>query len=121
MVQSFDIPKQDIAFWVGITAASFSFSQFTTGIFWGRASDHFGRKPTILAGLAGTLVSALVFGFAKSLPVAILARCMAGMLNGNVGIMRTIVAEIVPEKELQPVAFTLMPMVVCDLFFDTRT
>lgn len=112
MIGSFNVPKDDIAFWVGITAASFSLSQFMSGVFWGRASDRFGRKPTILFGLLGTLVSSLLFGLSKSVPQAIAARCMSGLLNGNVGIMRTFVAEIVPEKHLQPRAFTFMPLVV---------
>ena len=112
MIESFDVPKKDIAFWVGITSASFAISQFFSGVIWGRLSDRYGRKYTILAGLTGTLFSCLLFGFAKSLPVAIFARCVAGLLNGNVGIMRTFVAEIVPQKELQPFAFSLMPLVV---------
>ena len=66
----------------------------------------------IICGSLGTLLSSLVFGLSRSLPLAIFARCMAGVLNGNVGIIRTFVAEIVPEKELQPTAFALMPLVV---------
>lgn len=111
MIKSFNVPNDDIAFWVGITAASFPFSQFMSSVFWGRASDRFGRKATILFGLLGTLISSLLFGLSKSIPQAIAARCMSGLLNGNVGIMRTFVAEIVPEKHLQPRAFSLMPLV----------
>lgn len=36
---------------------------------------------------------------------------MQGLSNGNVGIIRTAVAELVPEKELQPRAFSIMPLV----------
>lgn len=32
-------------------------------------------------------------------------------MNGNVGIIRTMVAELVREKELQPLAFSMMPLV----------
>ena len=112
MIKSFNVPKDDIAFWVGITAASFSFSQFTSSVFWGRVSDRFGRKATILFGLSGTLISSLLFGLSKSITHAIAARCLSGLLNGNVGILRTFVAEIVPEKHLQPKAFSLMPVMV---------
>jgi len=112
MIKSFGVPKDDIAFWVGITAASFALSQFTSGVFWGRASDRFGRKPTIIFGLVGTLITSLLFGLSKSVPQAIAVRCLSGLLNGNVGIMRTFVAEIVPEKHLQPTAFSLLPTVV---------
>lgn len=43
--------------------------------------------------------------------MAIFARSLAGAGNGNVGIIRTTVAEMVPFKELQPRAFSLMPLV----------
>lgn len=36
---------------------------------------------------------------------------MQGLSNGNVGIIRTAVAELVPQKELQPRAFSIMPLV----------
>ncbi|KAF3922050.1 hypothetical protein ABW20_dc0107400 [Dactylellina cionopaga] len=42
--------------------------------------------------------------------MAMIARLCVGMLNGNVGILRTVVAELVPEKELQPRAFSLLPL-----------
>ncbi|RPB03164.1 MFS general substrate transporter [Choiromyces venosus 120613-1] len=111
MVKSFDVPHKDIPFYVGIIFACFSFAQFFTGLFWGRASDKFGRKPTMLLGLSGTLISILIFGFSTSLPMAIFARCFSGLVNGNVGILRTMVAEMVPEKELQPRAFSIMPLI----------
>ncbi|KAL8665642.1 MAG: hypothetical protein Q9202_002146 [Teloschistes flavicans] len=50
--------------------------------------------------------SGLLFGFSKNLPMAIVARSLAGASNGNVGILRTSVAEMVPQKELQPRAFS---------------
>ncbi|RAL60437.1 hypothetical protein DID88_000212 [Monilinia fructigena] len=49
--------------------------------------------------------------WAVSLPMAIIARALQGACNGNVGIIRTMVAEMVPEKELQPRAFSIMPLV----------
>ncbi|PWW79186.1 MFS general substrate transporter [Tuber magnatum] len=111
MVKSFGIPHKDIPFYVGITFACFSLAQFFTGIFWGRVSDRFGRKPTMLLGLSGSLLFILIFGFSTSLPMAILARCFSGLVNGNVGILRTIVAEMVPQRELQPRAFSVMPLI----------
>jgi MFS family permease len=61
MVKSFGVPPEDISYYAGITAASFSLSQFFTGIAWGRASDKIGRKPVIIMGLLGTLTSLLIF------------------------------------------------------------
>ncbi|KAI5851449.1 major facilitator superfamily domain-containing protein [Morchella snyderi] len=111
MIAHFGVPQEEIAKYVGITFASFSFCQFFTGIWWGRASDRFGRKPMIMLGLSGTLLSLMVFGFSTNLKMAIAARCFSGLVNGNVGILRTMIAEMVPEKELQPRAFSLMPLI----------
>ena len=41
----------------------------------------------------------------------VVSRAFLGLMNGNVGIIRTMVAEMVPEKELQPRAFSIMPLV----------
>lgn len=110
MIESFKVPTGDIAKWAGTTSAIFSLSQSLTGIWWGQASDRFGRKPTILLALICTMISSILFGFSKTLVWALLARALGGLANGNVGIIRTTVAELVPQKELQPRAFSIMPM-----------
>src|ERR1700760_971398 len=58
-----------------------------------------------------SLGSSLLFGFSRSLKWAIVARALSGASNGNVGILRTTVAEMVPHKSLQPRAFSLLPLV----------
>lgn len=90
MIESFGVEKKEVAKWAGITSAVFSLSQCTTAIVWGRASDKFGRKPTILAGLTLTMVSCLLWGMSTSLPMAILARAFAGGCNGNGMLMQLI-------------------------------
>jgi predicted MFS family arabinose efflux permease len=111
MIQSFNVPPDQIAQWAGLTSAAFSLSQCLTAIAWGRASDRFGRKPAILLGLTCTMVTSVLFGLSKSLPWALVMRSLQGACNGNVGIIRTMVAELVPQKELQPRAFSVMPLV----------
>ena len=111
MIESFGVPKDKVSKWAGITSAVFSLSQACTGVIWGWASDRFGRKPVILLGMVGIMSTTLLWGFSKSLPLAVLARCLSGASNGNVGLMRTAVAELVPERELQPKAFSIMPLV----------
>ncbi|KAF2439865.1 MFS general substrate transporter [Karstenula rhodostoma CBS 690.94] len=111
MMESFGVPETDIARWAGFTSAVFSIAQAVTGIPWGAASDRWGRKPIILIGLFNTMICMLLFGFSTSLPMAITARALQGLGNGNVGILRTTVAELCPWKELQPRAFSIMPLV----------
>lgn len=111
MIEGFNVPKNEVAKWAGITSAAFSLSQAVTGLAWGQASDRFGRKPIILIGMTCTMFASLLFGFSRSLAWAVAARSIAGISNGNVGIIRTTVAELVPYKELQPRAFSIMPLV----------
>lgn len=111
MVRSFNVRETDVGRWAGLCSAIFSLCQALVGVPWGRFSDIYGRKPAILFGLFSTMVTSLMWGFSTNLPMAITARALAGMGNGNVGIIRTTVAEMVPFKELQPRAFSLMPLV----------
>ncbi|CCC10261.1 hypothetical protein SMACR_02839 [Sordaria macrospora] len=111
MIKSFGVPKNEVAKWAGFTGSIFSVAQSMSAVPWGRASDRFGRKPIILIGLMSTMICFVVWGLSTSLTMAITVRFIMGAGNGNVGILRTMVAEMVPEKELQPKAFSLMPLV----------
>ncbi|OCK83370.1 MFS general substrate transporter [Lepidopterella palustris CBS 459.81] len=111
MIEGFGVPQNDIARWAGLISSTFSVCQCLSGIPWGAASDHFGRKTVIIVGLCNTMMTTLLWGFSTSLPMAIVARALQGAGNGNVGILRTTVAELCPWKELQPRAFSIMPLV----------
>ncbi len=84
MIRSFEITSDDrrIAVYAGMVTSAFAFAEFSTGVIWGRLSDKVGRKPILISGLAGTALSMLVFGFAQSLPVALVGRALGGLLNG---------------------------------------
>ncbi|KAI0473599.1 major facilitator superfamily protein [Xylariaceae sp. FL0804] len=111
MIASFGVAQGDVAKWAGITSSVFSLSQAITAVPWGKASDRFGRKPVIMMGLFSTMTLFVMWGISTSLPMAIVIRAIQGGCNGNVGIIRTMVAEMVPQKELQPRAFSIMPLV----------
>ncbi|KAI4870036.1 MFS general substrate transporter [Hypoxylon rubiginosum] len=115
MIEDFHITedKNKISFYAGMVTSAFTFAEFSTGLLWGRLSDKVGRKPVLLTGLIGTAISVLIFGFAPNLTVALLARAVGGLLNGNMGVLQTTVAELVTAKEHQPRAYTIMPVVWC--------
>ncbi|KAL6881057.1 major facilitator superfamily domain-containing protein [Trichoderma novae-zelandiae] len=115
MIEDFKITDDPtkISVYAGMVTSAFTLAEFTTGVMWGKLSDKIGRKPVLLSGLIGTAISVLIFGFAPSLPVALFARAMGGLLNGNIGVLQTTVAELVTVKEHQPRAYTIMPMVWC--------
>jgi len=113
-LQSFDrtLPDSAIASQAGIIHAAFPFAQFLTAILWGRFADseYGGRKRVIWIGLLGTMVSIVGFGFSRSFVVAVSFRCLGGVLNGNIGVMRTMISEIIKEKKYQSRAFLVLPM-----------
>ncbi|KAI9825701.1 MAG: hypothetical protein M1832_001045 [Thelocarpon impressellum] len=115
MISSFEITSDDrqIAIYAGMVTSAFAFAEFSTGVVWGRLSDRIGRKPVLLTGLAGTGLSMLIFGFATNLPMALLGRALGGVLNGNIGVLQTTVAEMITVKEHQPRAYAIMPFIWC--------
>lgn len=100
---------QDASFYAGLLIASFTAAEACTAWIWGNISDHFGRKPIILIALAGTAVSSIIFGLSERYWLALLARIIAGCINGNTAVMQTMVAEIVTNPEHEPIAYALQP------------
>jgi MFS family permease len=111
MMEYVNVPEKDIAKWVGLSSGIVAVCQCVMAIPWGLLSDYIGRKPVILFGLCCTMIFSIMFGFSSSLSTLLISRAFLGFMNGNVGIIRTMVAEMVPERELQPRAFSVMPLV----------
>jgi MFS family permease len=109
MVRDFDVgEKSDASLYAGILVSAFSLAEALTGMFWGGVSDCVGRKPVLLLGCVGTILSLLIVGFATNYWVALAGRIIGGALNGNVGVVQTMVGELVkrPEHERKfPVLF----------------
>lgn len=106
------LPSSTISAQTGLLQGSFTAAQFVTAILWGRMADAEwgGRKRVLLIGLAGTGISSVGFGFSRTFWQAMVCRTLGGALNGNVGVMRTMISEIIKEKRFQSRAFLLLPM-----------
>ena len=98
MVEDFGYSGERLGYYVGGLAAAFCSAQFFSSVFWGKVSDIYGRKPAILIGTIGTVFGMLVFGLAKSYPQAILGRVIAGLLSGNIGVLKTYITEITDDS-----------------------
>ena len=80
-----------------------------TVVYWGRASDKFGRKPILVAGLIGLAISMFSFGLAPSFSVLFLSRCFQGAFNGNIGVTKTVIAEIASPENMAQI-FSFIPL-----------
>ncbi|CAK1360670.1 putative membrane protein [Cercospora beticola] len=103
--------KSNASFYAGILISAMSLTETLFCYFWGGMSDKYGRRPVVLIGCIGTIASLLVVGFAPNFWIALLGRCLAGALNGNVGVIQTMVGEIVVNPKHEPKAYAVMPFV----------
>lgn len=69
------------------------------GMYWGALSDRIGRKPVLLLGCIGTMFSMVVLGFSTNIWLALFGRIFGGALNGNIGVIQTMVGELVTKPE----------------------
>lgn len=111
MVKDFKMASgSDASFYAGILISAFSLAEALTGMFWGSLSDRLGRKPVLLFGCFGTMLSLLLVGFAPNFWVALAGRALGGALNGNIGVIQTMVGELVkrPEHERESHEFSTL-------------
>ena len=78
----------------GYLGSAFFIGNFAGSMIWGWLSDIMGRKLVILLGLSGTIFSQLMFGFSQNFGWAIASRFLWGLLNGNLGVVKTYVSEV---------------------------
>ena len=57
----------------------------------------------MIAGLIGTFISIMMFGFSTSFAMAVLSRFLWGLLNGNLGVARSYLAEVCLQAIIDPV------------------
>ncbi|KAF4342930.1 tetracycline resistance TCR1 [Fusarium beomiforme] len=112
LVKSFEIGREeDASFYSGILISAFSLAEAVMGTYWGGLSDRIGRKPVLIIGSLGTMLSMLIVGVAPSFGVALFGRLLGGLLNGNIGVIQTMVGELVTKPEHEPRAYSIMPFV----------
>ncbi|MDJ0522117.1 MAG: MFS transporter [Planctomycetota bacterium] len=87
---------------IGLLFISFSGLQFFAAPIWGRLSDRIGRRPILLLGLAGSVVSYVLFGLASaqlSLTWMFISRIVAGVFGGTISTAYAYIADVTPIEE----------------------
>ncbi|KAK4160767.1 MFS transporter [Cladorrhinum sp. PSN259] len=112
LIKKFQIGNEDDAsFYAGLLISSFALAEASMGMYWGGLSDRIGRKPVLLLGCIGTMLSMIVVGFASNIWIALAGRTIGGLLNGNIAVIQTMVGELVTKPEHEPKAYSIMPFV----------
>ncbi|KJA16171.1 hypothetical protein HYPSUDRAFT_207236 [Hypholoma sublateritium FD-334 SS-4] len=116
LVSTLDIiggDKTKIGYYAGMIESLFFATEALTVFQWSRLSDNIGRKPVLMIGLMGTIISMLAFGLSKTFLTLVISRCLCGLLNGNIeivvlGVMKSTMGELT-DKTNRADAFALMP------------
>jgi MFS family permease len=81
---------------LGLLMASYSAMQCLFSPWWGRLSDHIGRRPVIMIGLSGSVLFYFLFGLAavlKSLPLLFVGRIGAGIAGATIATAQAYIAD----------------------------
>ncbi|AAS52628.1 AEL057Cp [Eremothecium gossypii ATCC 10895] len=112
MVRDFDVSSNEsqIAAYSGWLGSVFALCQVVSAMNWGHFAERYGRKWALILGQLGTCCSLLLLGFAGNYYQALLARSLMGLLNGNAGVVRTVVGELASQERHQALAFSTMQL-----------
>ncbi|KAF8521891.1 MFS general substrate transporter [Hysterangium stoloniferum] len=83
-----------VGYYAGLVESIFFVSQAVMMLQWGRLSDRIGRRPVLLLGLSGLVLSILSFGLAQSFWTVVASRALTAALNGNGGVIKCAISEI---------------------------
>jgi MFS family permease len=97
-----------VSFYVGVLHSLFFATEALTIFHWSRLSDYIGRKPVLLIGLFGLSLSMFCFGLSKTFWSLVISRCLNGALNGNIGVMKSMTAEMTDSTNMA-LAWALLP------------
>lgn len=83
----------------GLLFATFSLCQFLSTPVIGRLSDKYGRKPLLVASIAGTALSFLMMAFAPNAIFLFLARALDGITAGNIPVASAVITDTTEPKD----------------------
>lgn len=83
----------------GLLGSIYGLLQFVFATVWGGLSDRIGRRVTLLVTLAGTALSYILWVFAGSFMVLIVARVLGGIMAGNISTASAAVADTTTARD----------------------
>ncbi|KAF8217624.1 major facilitator superfamily multidrug-resistance, DHA1 sub-family [Mycena galopus ATCC 62051] len=104
-----DGDERKTGYWAGVLESVFFVAEFLSVYSWGHASDRFGRRPILLLGPLGLALSLIGFGASKTFASLVFWRSLQGVFNGNIGVVKTVMAEVADSTNLAQV-MALVPL-----------
>ena len=86
-------------FEIGLLFSSYSLAQLLFAPLLGRLSDRVGRRPVLLASIAGGAASYLLFALAPNYGRLLLARSLSGLAAANYAIAQAYMADVSAPEE----------------------
>lgn len=87
------------SFELGLLMAVYSLNQFLFSPFWGALSDRIGRRRVLLTCLAFEVLTYVIFAFARSVEMLIVARGLAGFFGASLSTASAAVSDVTTEKD----------------------
>jgi DHA1 family tetracycline resistance protein-like MFS transporter len=99
LVGSFTGTKADQALWYGVVTFTFSLANFFGSPILGALSDSYGRRPILLVGFSGLMLSFFATAVATSILTLLAIRLVAGAMQANLSVASAYVADITPAEQ----------------------
>lgn len=103
LIKQFVGGSTDVASWyLGVISASYALMQFLCAPVMGALSDHFGRRPVLLASLFGLAIDFLIQGFSPTIGWLFVGRLIAGVMGASFTTAHAYIADVsTPENRAQ--------------------
>ncbi|HTJ28282.1 MAG TPA: MFS transporter [Candidatus Limnocylindria bacterium] len=86
-------------FTVGLILTTSAVASVIAAPFWGAVSDRLGRKRIVLISQCVSLAGYLALATSRSLTMLFVARAIAGIGGGNLGVTQSYIADVTDEKQ----------------------
>jgi MFS transporter, DHA1 family, tetracycline resistance protein len=98
LVGSLTGSQKDQALWYGVVTFTFSIANFFGSPILGALSDSYGRRPILLVGFSGLMLSFFNTALATSVGMLLAIRLVAGAMQANISVASAYVADITPPE-----------------------